>query len=123
MKQQQYLRDGLAAPRTPVQRWLALVCLLLAAVVGTAQAVHIHGEWLPSTKHTVHEQATAAQLLGGEERCPLCVAMHSALPPATVMYVAVEVLEPALIAERAELAGEPRWHFAWFSRPPPTFVL
>jgi len=104
-------------------RWLAAACLVLAAVVGTAQAVHIHGDWLPKADHTLHAPAASSQALGGDERCPLCVAMHSVLPASSVQYTALEVLEPAAVAEGFERTGESSWHFARFSRPPPASLL
>jgi hypothetical protein len=87
-------------------RLLAMVCLLLVGGASTAQAAHIHGQWLPQTQ-------------GGEEHCGLCMAMHAALPVA----MRVEPVRLALVArvaiEADERAAASSWHFAMFSRPPP----
>jgi hypothetical protein len=101
--------------------WLraaALLCVLFVGVAGIAQAAHIHGEWLPSSAtqvaaHTTHSPAMA------EDACPLCVAMHSALPVTgfAALLVAL-VLECNLLLATTR---KPRilWYFAAFSRPPP----
>ena len=102
-------------------RALASLCLVLAGFVGIAQAVHIHGDWLPH--HAAHvEQATnGGELPGGEEKCPLCVAMHSALPvSARVVPVALTLVEVRMILVTDRLPNG-QWHYARFSRPPPTW--
>ena len=93
---------------------------MLVGVAGIAQAAHIHGDWLPNSAAQVSAHTT---LSGGvaEDACPLCVAMHSALPVAGFAALIV-----ALILEAgtfAFLSREPRspWYFAAFSRPPPQF--
>jgi hypothetical protein len=100
-------------------RLLAFACLLFVGVVGSVQAVHIHGKWLPRNAALAGAPADASQLPGGEERCPLCVAMHSTLPVSNriqpVRLVAV-VCRPLPAVQRAP---EAQWHFAMFSRPPP----
>jgi hypothetical protein len=100
-------------------RVLALLCLLLVAGASTAQAAHIHGQWLPHAAAHVSEPATAAQLAGGEERCALCMAMHAALPVSLRMepvYVELIARVPVETDDRVVAAS---WHFAMFSRPPP----
>ncbi len=100
-------------------RCVALLCLWLAAGVGTAQAVHIHGEWLPDK--AVHASLPAAAADGqGEERCTLCVAMHTAIP-ATLHAVPEPVGESARLRATQASAIEQRLQsFALFSRPPPS---
>jgi hypothetical protein len=99
-------------------RVLAMWCVLLVAAVGTVQAVHIHGEWLPKNAAQVAIPTDASQGQG-EEHCPLCVAMHSALPttmqvvPAPVQQVTQALYTHVLVAP------EKLWSFAMFSRPPP----
>ena len=98
-------------------RWTVLVCALLFGVVTTAQAAHLHRP----APHEHRLQAPAADTQGGddEEHCPLCVAIHPALP------VELQVVPaPALVIERLESPAENRvaptvWHFARFGRPPP----
>jgi hypothetical protein len=101
-------------------RWLALACLCLVSAISTAQAVHIHGEWLPNGGHHATAPADASQLPGGEEHCSLCVAMHSAaMPVQQTVALPPIMLVAAKVVERATVAPETRWHFAMFSRPPP----
>jgi hypothetical protein len=99
-------------------RAVALLCVLLAAVVGTAQAAHIHGEWLPS--NTAHFSLASDGSQGqGEEHCPLCAAMHSALP-ASMQAVPEPACEVAQgFAAFVSAAPHKFWIFAMFSRPPP----
>ena len=55
----------------------------------------------------------------GEEHCPLCVAMHSALP-ATMQVVPEPVQQIAqTLYTHVLVAPEKLWSFAMFSRPPP----
>lgn len=101
--------------------WLrvaALLCVLLVSIAGIAQAAHIHGEWLPSssTQVAAHTSLTPAT---GEDGCPLCVAMHSALPVAGFGALLIGLLleiELLLATSRIPLS---QWYFAGFSRPPP----
>ncbi len=102
------------------RRWLALACLLVVGFASSAQAVHVHGQILPHEQHQVGVPADASQLPGSEASCPLCVAMHSAMPvlsavPAT--YWVVEMQARVAVAE--DRAPETQWHYAMFSRPPP----
>lgn len=100
---------------------VAALCVVLAAAIGTAQAVHIHGEWLP--KKSAHASLPAASPTQGEEHCPLCVGMHSAMP-ATLQVVPAPVVETALRLAGDVLVAQQRLeHFATFSRPPPAAAL
>jgi hypothetical protein len=116
-------RNRAAAPTHPLWlRVLALACLLVVGTVSTVQAVHIHGEWLPTGAHRAGLPADASQVPGGEEHCPLCVAMHSALPTALQMAPEPALVAEADVVEQAMPAAETHWHFAMFSRPPPVAV-
>jgi hypothetical protein len=88
------------------------------AAIGTAQAVHIHGEWLP--QNALHATVPADASQGqGEEHCPLCVAMHSTLP-VTLAVVPLPLREvQQRFSTRVLIAPQKRWSFAMFSRPPP----
>jgi hypothetical protein len=101
---------------------LAVLCLLLVAFSSSAQAVHVHGQFLPHQQSQVDIAVDASQG-PGEAACPLCVAMHSTLPvaatvPATVL-VADKPMRSALVADRVP---DEAWHFARFSRPPPAQI-
>jgi hypothetical protein len=96
-------------------RLLAMVCLLLVGGASTAQAAHIHGQWLPQHAAHASQPASATQTQGGEEHCGLCMAMHAALPVA----MRVEPVRLALVARVAIEAEERAAASSWFSRPPP----
>ena len=101
--------------------WLrvaALLCVLLVGVAGVAQAAHIHGELLPSSA----VRAAAHTLLSpalGEDACPLCVAMHSALPVAGFAALVVALLLECNLLLASTHKPRAQWYFAAFSRPPP----
>jgi hypothetical protein len=101
-------------------RLLALACLLFVGVASSAQAVHIHGKWLPDNTVKASTAADASQLPGGEEHCPLCLAMHSAALPISAHVEPVRLLVVELRpTQTVEHIPESQWHFAMFSRPPP----
>ena len=111
-------REQSGALRPLWLRVAALLCVMLVGVAGVAQAAHIHGDWLPKAA----AQATAHTALSdgiAEDSCPLCMAMHSALPVAGFAAGLVALLlEAGIFALRSR---KPRrtWYFAAFSRPPP----
>ena len=101
-------------------RLLAILCLLLLSVVSTAQACHAHPDSVPQAKSSQHK--TPGDLPSnapGPDHCPLCVAMHSALPAspgvAPTPVQCVHTLVAGAVSPR-RVRGIP---FASFSRPPP----
>jgi hypothetical protein len=100
-------------------RLLALACLLLVSVASSAQAAHIHGQWLPDHAQKAGAPADASQLPGGEEHCSLCVAMHSALPVAQRVAPVHLLVSETRVVTAEDRAPDALWHFALFSRPPP----
>ena len=111
-------RERIASAHPQWLRVVAMLCVALMGAIGTAQAVHIHGDWLPQNAlhATVPVDASQGQ---GEEHCPLCVAMHSALP-VTRVVVPVSLREVRLrLSPRALIAHQRLLSFAMFSRPPP----
>jgi len=60
---------------------------------------------------------------GGEEHCPLCIAMHSALPVAAHIDALHLTLVECKVVQALNHAPETQWHFAMFSRPPPVKTL
>jgi hypothetical protein len=87
--------------------------------MSSVQAIHIHGQWLPNNSAKATAPADASQLPGGEEHCPLCVAMHSTLPVSTRVEPVRLVAVGIRIAQVVDHAPDSHWHFALFSRPPP----
>ena len=98
---------------------MAFACLLLVAGTSSVQAVHLHGHWLPHQAAQVGAAADGSQLPGGENRCPLCVAMHSALPVRAHVEPTRLVVMECRLAQGVNHAPVAAWHFAMFSRPPP----
>jgi hypothetical protein len=101
-------------------RMFALACVLLVSVASSVQAVHIHGKWLPDTAAKAAAPADASQLPGGEEHCPLCIAMHSALPVSASAGPVQTALVQLHQVQAVDHAPDAAWHFALFSRPPPS---
>jgi hypothetical protein len=105
--------------------WLrvaALLCVLLVSVAGVAQAAHIHGEWLPSSAIQAAAH-TSLSPVPGEDACPLCVAMHSALPVTGFGALLVALLLECQLLLASTRKPRTLWYFAVFSRPPPSVVL
>lgn len=100
-------------------RTVAMLCLLLVAFAGTAQAVHVHGQWLPHQQIQADVAVQASQA-PSEAACPLCMAMHSALPVVAAVPSTEILAEKAIrVAAVADHVPDEAWHFARFSRPPP----
>ena len=96
---------------------LAFLFALLFAVVTTAQAAHLHRP--TGQEHHLQAPAAGSQSADAEEHCPLCVAMHPALP-------APIHVEPSPVLVKTPSTGLPpdldvfaSWAFARFGRPPP----
>jgi len=115
------LQRGANAPSHSLWlRGLALACLLMIGVVSTAQAAHVHGQLLPHKSAHLERVVNSSELPGGEEKCPLCVAMHSGFLPVTLKIapiVTTTVLVKAVSV--TDRLPDSVWHFAQFSRPPP----
>ena len=112
---------ALRAEASPLwRRFVVLFALLLVLVAPVAQAGHIHGDWLPHGDAQLGQHTAAAQFLDSEANCPLCVAMHSALPAETPaakpIAAAIQLRAPAEVDH--VVLQQP--HFPRFSRPPPT---
>jgi hypothetical protein len=104
-------------------RVLAMACLFLVVGASSVQAVHLHGQWLP--QHATHAGSVpvGSQGTGGEEHCPLCVAMHSALPVSSHVNALRLTLVECKVVQALNHAPETQWHYARFSRPPPVETL
>lgn len=99
-------------------RVLTLACLLLVAGASTVDAVHIHGQWLPHHAAQAGAAADGSQM-PSEDNCPLCVAMHSALPVSAELGPVQMLLVAGSLVQGSDRAAESSWQFAMFSRPPP----
>jgi hypothetical protein len=84
--------------------------------------VHVHGQWLPHQQSQVDVAVDTSQT-PGEAACPLCVAMHSAVPVAAAVPATTMVAQKSMrVAASADRVPDETWHFARFSRPPPSEV-
>lgn len=106
------LQPGLFSSQKPLWlRWITVLCILLIAVMATAQVCHSHD---PSA-----QQAGSHRSAPGPDTCPLCVAMHSALP-ATLQATPEPFLHlQTLDSTAADAERLFRWRFQLASRPPP----
>ncbi len=109
---QSIFQPGKNAPKPTWLRLIGMLCLLLICVASTAEVCHTHSETTSTSKDS-------RQNVPGPDHCPLCVAMHSALP-ATANTVPEPVLQVQMVLFKAvELQRLQRWSFELFSRPPP----
>ena len=107
-------RTDLRAGRRAVWlRVLAVMCLLLLAAMSTVQVCHTHAQ-------TTVKQGSRQGDPTPEDHCPLCVAMHSALPAG--IHVAPEPILAvrAMDSVAADAERMFRWRFEMASRPPPS---
>jgi hypothetical protein len=96
--------------------WLRLVaalCIVMVTFMSAAQACHTHSESSSLRHSSNHHQPVP------EDNCPVCVAMHSALPSPQHLAVA-----PALdVQPFTQVAFDSlrtfRWRFELASRGPP----
>ncbi|MGO4210182.1 hypothetical protein AB4Y89_08715 [Terriglobus sp. 2YAB30_2] len=112
------LRQINTGERRTWMRWVAVLCMLLIMVASTVELCHTHPDLVKQSRDQRQSAPT--------DHCPLCVAMHSALPSS--LHVAPEAVEqvgtvqgPAIDTRRRLL-----WAHGLASRPPPsvtTFAL
>lgn len=104
-------------------RLITCACLLLVVAASSVQAIHIHGQWLPQRAAHLTAPPDGSQTPGGEANCPLCMAMHTAMP--TVAQVALPRMElvECKVMQAKNHAPETLWHYATFSKPPPDETL
>ncbi|WP_263381859.1 hypothetical protein [Granulicella arctica] len=101
--------------QSPRLRWFALLSILLIAIMSTVQVSHTH-DLLPRLS-TSHSSAPVPDT--GPDHCPLCVAMHSALPATLQNTPEPVLLIHVLDSTAADAERIFRWRFQLASRPPP----
>ena len=105
-------QPGRSAERPVWLRLIGVFCVLLICIASTAQVCHTHLETAAMTKGS-------GQNVPGPDHCPLCVAMHSALP-ATANSAPEPLLQVhAVLFKAVETHRLQRLSFDLFSRPPP----
>ena len=111
---QSLLQRGQSDRQRPMWlRLIAIVCVLVVCAMSTAQVCHTHAEF------SLLKQNSRNNGPAPDDHCPLCVAMHSALPVA--LHVAPEPMLQiqALDSVAADAERIFRWRFEMASRPPP----
>src|SRR5579864_2820504 len=94
-------------------RLVAIACVVVVCVMSTVQAFHTHSQFSSAKQHSRNNGPTT------DDHCPLCVAMHSALP-VSIHSVASPMLDVhALDSVAADAERIFRWRFEMASRPPP----
>jgi hypothetical protein len=109
-------QPGRIAQRQPVWlRLMALMCILLIGIASTAEVCHTHPGAITSSKDS-------RQNVPSPDHCPLCVAMHTAMPTTTTAasepVLEAQPLALKLVAEEWAL----QWSYDLFSRPPPALL-
>jgi hypothetical protein len=111
---QNYLQRGKSTSQPAIWlRMIAAFCIVMVTFMSAAQSCHTHAE------ASSLRQGSQSHQPAPEDHCPVCVAMHSALP-------APQHLAPAPILEIEPLsaaASDPlqpfQWRFELASRGPP----
>ena len=101
-------------------RLAAIFSFLLVLVASSAQATHVHGDWLPHSNSQVTVQTDAVLWPADETSCPLCMAMHSAMPTGMHTGIAGLCAVSCRIPSLPERVAWRMLYFSLFSRPPPT---
>jgi hypothetical protein len=86
-------------------------------MMSTVLACHTHGEF--SLKQNSQQHNSPAT----DDHCPLCVAMHSALPVSLHVTPEPMLQIQALDSVAADARRIFRWRFEMASRPPPLSAL
>jgi len=95
-------------------RMIAALCILMITFMSAAQACHTHAESASLRQSSHHNQ------LPPEDHCPVCMAMHSALP-ATLHLAPAPTLEiEPLSAAASDTLRSFSWRFEMASRGPPS---
>jgi hypothetical protein len=94
-------------------RLIAIACVLVVCVMSIVQVCHTHPEFSLS-KQNSHNNGPVP-----EDHCPLCVAMHSALPVALHITPEPMLYIQTLDSVAADAERIFRWRFELASRPPP----
>jgi hypothetical protein len=100
-------------------RLSALVCMLLLLVASTAQVAHHHADRLPLARSGQQKSPPAPQQKDTENLCPLCIAMHSAMPAALHVSVVPVGMQHEIRPVPAVSRYASLWRFELFGRPPP----
>ena len=114
------IQPGLITSRKPfLLRLIAVLCICLIAVMTTVQVCHTHNP-VPQQTDTRGSLPDPTQPLSqAPDHCPLCMAMHSALPAALQTAPEPVLHVQTLHSTAADTERLFRWRFQLASRPPP----
>jgi hypothetical protein len=90
-----------------------MLCLLMVGFMSAAQACHTHSEFSSLRQGSQHPQPVP------EDNCPICVAMHSALPTPLQLAAAPALEIRPLEQVASDTLRTFRWRFEMASRGPP----
>jgi hypothetical protein len=118
---QSFFKRGQSDQQRPMWlRLVAMACLLVLYVASTAQVCHMHGALGGQPgKDSQNSRDSRDSKQAVPDNCPLCVAMHSALP-ATAHTAPEPVRQVQLVLPgTVQMQHMQRWSYELFSRPPP----
>ena len=95
-------------------RLLAILCVLVVCIMSTVLACHTHADFSALKQNSQHSNPAT------DDHCPLCVAMHSALPVSLHVTPEPMLQIQALSSVAADAQRIFRWRFEMASRPPPS---
>ena len=114
---QAIFQPGTSGQRPTWLRLLAILCVVVVCIMSTVLACHTHAEF--SLKQNPQQHRSPAT----DDHCPLCVAMHSALPVSLHVTPEPMLQIQALDSAAADARRIFRWRFEMASRPPPLSEL
>lgn len=95
-------------------RLIAILCVLVVSIMSTVLACHTHAEFSALKQNSQQHNGPTP-----DDHCPLCVAMHSALPVSLHVTPEPMLQIQALDSVAADAQRTFRWRFEMASRPPP----
>lgn len=87
--------------------WCAVLCIGMVIMAASLQVCHFHAPGNP----------------GGPEHCPICIALHSALPATVYTVSTIAQATPELVAPPTLCQYQRIWAFRLSCRPPPPFSV
>jgi hypothetical protein len=115
---QSLFQTGDSQQRRPLWlRLLAVLCVVVVCMMSTVLACHTHADFSALKQNSQHHSPAT------DDHCPLCVAMHSALPVSLHVTPEPMLQIQSLNSVAADARRIFRWRFEMASRPPPPSKL
>src|ERR1700733_10702628 len=112
-----FFQTGDSEQRPVWLRLLAMLCVLVVCMMSTVLAYHTHADFSALKQNSQHNSPAT------DDHCPLCVAMHSALPVSLHVTPEPMLQIQSLHSVAADARRIFRWRFEMASRPPPLHKL